>query len=758
MLPFKRHHTKGHFRSIEVLALVALAISAPGCAGDAGTVGKVTRIIEKKVLVGNAEVTNGAGLFAKSLLVTNALGSVAFELDSGTACQTRPRSGVQIEPGENIRLRFTNGKSFCSKKSGGKRDTYEVGDTLIVADDPVFAVEIDPKETVVQTTFGFVEVMTGAGSQPIIIGPDQQAVVSSVQQAPHVEPIELSQKETRIASALEAQVSTEPKPPSNLNEVAERGVLVIGADASMPGPVRAFVMKFAELLGAKWSVTTRVEFLRTGEARKRLDDGTEDIAVAPAQARLSSSTVPLFKRRSTTWLAAISPNDDFEESLRKLITVTTETGEYGALYNDTFKSQPTYTRTRGAVLPDSTQPAVTPTVLDFGEVDVGQEATRSVTLSAGSQDLAVSDVMSSSAEFALTKTCPNTLVRGNSCTIGVTFVPISTGGRSARLLVSVIGVPQLAVSLTGTGINATGPTLAPAVVDFGRVDLGKNKGRSLTLTAGSEDLTISDVRSDSSEFVATRKCPDTLANADHCTIKVTFTPTSSGTKSGTLTIEIPPDQSRRAQLNGVGVVPPTTKPRGVDFGSVVVGQLRRRTILLKAGSEPLMILKLQTVKSRDFAASSDCLGAQITPGTNCTVTIEFKPLSRLRQRALLRISFSDHAAIRVALTGTGIQGLVKLQPTSLDFGVVSHGSPSPPKSVTLTNAGSAPLRITKIDSRNDAFSVDSACPPALAVGERCTFWVVFAPTGEGVQSASVRIAADGGGQRVLPVTGVGSAS
>jgi hypothetical protein len=78
--------------------------------------------------------------------------------------------------------------------------------------------------------------------------------------------------------------------------------------------------------------------------------------------------------------------------------------------------------------------------------------------------------------------------------------------------------------------------------------------------------------------------------------------------------------------------------------------------------------------------------------------------------------------------------------------------------VKLTNAGSAPLRITKIGSSNDAFSVESACPSALAVGESCTFSVVFAPAGEGVQRADVLIAADGGVQRVLRVTGEGSAS
>jgi hypothetical protein len=277
--------------------------------------------------------------------------------------------------------------------------------------------------------------------------------------------------------------------------------------------------------------------------------------------------------------------------------------------------------------------------------------------------------------------------------------------------------------------------------------------RALTLTAGAEDLTIGDIGGGSAEFAATKHCPVTLASGERCEIEVVFAPTAAGATSGTLSIDIGNDQSQHAQLKGVGVVPPTIRPSRLAFGRVAVGDSRRRVIVLSAGSEPLRIIRLRTRTPEEFTARRRC-SVQIEPETRCRITVEFKPLEAHSRREVLTISFSDRAPLRVQLIGTGVQALADLDPTSLDFGNVSYNpSASSTRTVTLTNAGLAPLTLIEITSSDRQFSVDSSCS-SVAVGESCTFSVTFTPSNGGLQSSVVTVGANGHEQD-LRVSGVG---
>lgn len=743
--------------AVALVAAVALAASAAGCGGNGKSVGEVTKVHYKSVFVGPTQVRDGDSLSAKSFLSTDTSGSVDFRLDSGTRCRTERNSKLGIEPGGGIRLRFLLGRSLCWKGRDASNAKYRVGgDILITTVDPVFAVAVGEGQSVVQVTFGFVEVETEAAPEPVVVGPDQQAVVSSAQPAPRLEESELSPQAQKIADAMEERLPKPPAgPPSNLDQIAARGMLVLAVDRSVPASVQSFVEHFADLLGTAWAVDSRVELRAKDEAQRRLDEGDVDIVIAPSQAAPTSAAVPLFRRRGLTWVLAISPNSAFEQSLRDFITASLQTGDYGALYLDTFGSQPTYAREHGSFIVNLTQAALTPRALGFGQVEVGAFRTQSLTLTAGPKDLTVGRIRSDSTEFAVTNHCPGTLAGGKTCAIDVAFAPSSAGQSTATLTVSPPSGPPLAATLGGTGVPSPGPQLAPALVNFGQVDVDARMRQSLTLTAGLEDLTIGGISIDSTEFAATRDCPGTLAGGKSCTIDVAFAPASAGAKSAKLSIDIVNDQPRRAELRGIGVLPPTIEPSRVNFGRVVVGSSRRRSVGLSAGSEPLTIIKLWTRNPREFTASSRC-PVQIARGTSCFIAVEFKPLRTHSRSVVLTISFSNRAPLRVRLSGTGLEAFAQLEPTSLDFGSVSYSpSASSRKTVTLTNAGSVSLTLREITSSDEQFSVDNNCPPSVAIGESCTFSVTFTPTTGGLQSAAVTIGAEGGGQDTLPVSGVG---
>src|SRR2546430_2557792 len=139
-------------------------------------------------------------------------------------------------------------------------------------------------------------------------------------------------------------------------------------------------------------------------------------------------------------------------------------------------------------------------------------------------------------------TSPATLAGSGNCTINVTFTPAASGARTGTLSVAdnAGGSPQI-ITLSG---NGTGPVvgLAPTSLDFGNRLLATTSApMTVTLTnTGAAALTINSFAA-SGDFAATSTgasaCPTspaTLAAGGNCTINVTFTPTASGARTGTL--------------------------------------------------------------------------------------------------------------------------------------------------------------------------------------------------------------------------------
>ncbi len=78
--------------------------------------------------------------------------------------------------------------------------------------------------------------------------------------------------------------------------------------------------------------------------------------------------------------------------------------------------------------------------------------------------------------------------------------------------------------------------------------------------------------------------------------------------------------------------------------------------------------------------------------------------------------------------GTPSQGV--LSPTQLYFGNVTVGQTSGPRTAVLTNPGSKPLIISRVESSSNSianFQVSNTCTDTLAPGATCTITFVCAP-------------------------------
>ena len=186
-----------------------------------------------------------------------------------------------------------------------------------------------------------------------------------------------------------------------------------------------------------------------------------------------------------------------------------------------------------------TTATVTPSSLSFSTQTVGAtSAAQSVTVTnTGANPITVSAV-TPTGDFAETDNCTAAPVPlSGSCTISVTFSPIAGGSRSGALTISdnAQGNPHI-VALSGTALAATAQ-LSVSSLNFTALTVGTtSSAQTITVTnSGNGALTMAGVQA-AGDFAQTNNCTSIAANGGTCAMQVTFKPTSSGTRSGTMTL------------------------------------------------------------------------------------------------------------------------------------------------------------------------------------------------------------------------------
>ncbi len=209
--------------------------------------------------------------------------------------------------------------------------------------------------------------------------------------------------------------------------------------------------------------------------------------------------------------------------------------------------------------------------LTFPSTAVGSaSASQSVTLTnQGNASLSIT-LISVSGDFSQTNNCGSSLAANASCAIAVTFVPTAAGSRTGSLTLadSAAGGSQL-VSLQGTGTSSS-VALSTAALTFPTTALGASSAaQPVTLTnQGSVTLRITSIQS-TGDFSQTNNCPSSLDAGSRCTIQIVFSPTASGSRSGSLAIgDNGAGSPQSVALTGTGAdFSMTALPASVTVGS-----------------------------------------------------------------------------------------------------------------------------------------------------------------------------------------------
>ncbi len=189
---------------------------------------------------------------------------------------------------------------------------------------------------------------------------------------------------------------------------------------------------------------------------------------------------------------------------------------------------------------------IVPQLVDFGsQTESVRSAPLAVTIvDAGTDPLTISSVTSSNVDFVETDNCAMGIVpaSGGNCFINVTFTPSMVGLETGTITItdSAVNSPHT-FTVQGTGVtSATEVTFSPGSLTFGNQTVGTvSSPQTVTITnTGTATLTISTITT-TGDYTQTNTCAavlNTLNVGQSCTASVTFVPTASGARSGTLRI------------------------------------------------------------------------------------------------------------------------------------------------------------------------------------------------------------------------------
>jgi hypothetical protein len=383
-----------------------------------------------------------------------------------------------------------------------------------------------------------------------------------------------------------------------------------------------------------------------------------------------------------------------------------------------------------------------------------QQALTSLTVTSSSAAFSVALVNSSAqpslppSSFGATATSAC-----SSCWLGVQFLSQTAGAQSGSLSLSTVaGGNPYPLTVTATALPVQGLLLTPILQSFGSVPVNSTSGAvTFTLANVLNPATPVSVQSVSASgdfaIVANNNggasCTGTLAATASCFAQVVFAPTSTGERSGTLTI-VTSGGSVTAALNGFGAEDPglAINPTALVFSEVPGSTATTQTISLTNTGSSTLTVGTPLASDPSFAVASNCSG--LAPSSTCSLTVSFTP-----QPATVAATLSvpvtqtvngqtSTASYSIALTGAYTSGNAGLEllPGQVNFGSDATGTLGTTREFTLSNLTAKTLNITLQMPRQ--FPLASAAPCAsLAAGAVCSFSVSFLPVTGGTLTGTV---------------------
>src|SRR5882724_2639287 len=244
-------------------------------------------------------------------------------------------------------------------------------------------------------------------------------------------------------------------------------------------------------------------------------------------------------------------------------------------------------------------------------------------------------------DFSFGTACGPSLAPNATCQLSATFIPTTTGARSATMTQSFTGGPTSVTSaLSGTGDAATpAVTLTPATLDFGSVTTGVTSAAKTVQiqNSGNAVLNITSITltgTNAADYARTNNCGGTLAIGSVCTVDITITP--GGTGARTANLHLIDDAANTPQnvtmtTNGVAAPAPAVSlsPASLSFSPPSIQTTTtsgaQNITATNTGNANLVVsaVTLSGTNPSDFTISNNC--GTVSAGNTCSATVNCVP-------------------------------------------------------------------------------------------------------------------------------------
>ena len=232
----------------------------------------------------------------------------------------------------------------------------------------------------------------------------------------------------------------------------------------------------------------------------------------------------------------------------------------------------------------------------------------------------------------------------------------------------------------------SGVTAQPSALNFGSVPTGSTSAAQ-TVTVANPTGSAAGVSgmSITGDFKQTNNCGSSIPANGSCAVSVTFGPTATGARSGTLTVNAG-GITNTVSLSGTGTAPGpvlSPNPGSLAFAGTVVGS--------HAGPQTVTISNTGTISASvsgvsvtgDFSQTNNC--GTVAVSASCAVTVTFTPTTGGTRTGTLTVnSNANNSPTTVALSGSGIDSSTN----------IAAGKPA---SASSSNGSYVPANLTDAD-------------------------------------------------------------
>jgi len=339
--------------------------------------------------------------------------------------------------------------------------------------------------------------------------------------------------------------------------------------------------------------------------------------------------------------------------------------------------------------------------------------------------------------------------------------------RFLGLLVAGSGFLAIPVQ-AGVGVN-------PSSLSFGSVTVNTtSQAATVVVTNGGGSVSIQQISSSLPEFVVISPAmPINLGPHGSASIQVVFRPDAARTFSGTILLQTSRMNSATISISGTGTTAaPTPSPSyllspsksSLNLSTLVGGSTSQTVAVTNTGTGAVNISSInisQATTSSGFSFSGFTGALTLAVNQSLPLTVTFAPrTSGIASGSLNVVSSATNSPTVIALSGSGVQPLISVVPSSTNFGKVTVGVTNT-QTFTIGNTGTASLSLSQASVAGTGFSLPPggvATPVSVPPGGSTAVTVGFTPTSATSYSGNLTLTANAPNSPVVvPLTGAGAA-